>query len=51
MSRTPGSHGASGRPEEYGTHKTIRDPRVRRILEGTEEIMNVVARSLTEHLA
>ncbi|MYW21380.1 hypothetical protein GT039_38925, partial [Streptomyces sp. SID2955] len=33
----------------YGIEKTVRDPRVHQILEGTDEIMrDIVARGLTE---
>ncbi|MCX5232008.1 acyl-CoA dehydrogenase family protein [Streptomyces sp. NBC_00233] len=44
-------HGGYGYLSEYGIEKIVRDLRVHRILEGTNEIMNViVARGLTEHL-
>ncbi|MEU9859899.1 acyl-CoA dehydrogenase family protein [Streptomyces sp. NPDC047971] len=44
-------HGGYGYLSEYGLEKIVRDLRVHRILEGTNEIMNViVARGLTEHL-
>ncbi|MCX4986131.1 acyl-CoA dehydrogenase family protein [Streptomyces sp. NBC_00572] len=44
-------HGGYGYLSEYGIEKIVRDLRVHRILEGTNEIMNViVARALTEHL-
>ncbi|MGW1931510.1 acyl-CoA dehydrogenase family protein [Streptomyces sp. NPDC001919] len=44
-------HGGYGYLSEYGIEKIVRDLRVHRILEGTNEIMNViVARGLTESL-
>ncbi|MFJ8301495.1 acyl-CoA dehydrogenase family protein [Streptomyces sp. NPDC094447] len=44
-------HGGYGYLSEYGIEKIVRDLRVHRILEGTNEIMNViVARGLTENL-
>ncbi|MFD9029685.1 acyl-CoA dehydrogenase family protein [Streptomyces sp. NPDC059567] len=43
-------HGGYGYLSEYGIEKIVRDLRVHRILEGTNEIMNViVARGMTEH--
>ncbi|GHE08732.1 hypothetical protein GCM10010339_58650 [Streptomyces alanosinicus] len=42
-------HGGYGHLSEYGIEKIVRDLRVHRILEGTNEIMRViVARGLTE---
>lgn len=42
-------HGGYGYLSEYGIEKTVRDLRVHRILEGTNEIMRlIVARGMTE---